>query len=339
MPYAGIFIRVKIIRNVVKMKKIDKKIEIVRSSIIRLSSMSEVSARAVQAVLSEHYSDVSITTVNTVADLDEVIARQPDLVFLGLKYIFDESHGASILWVSEYLDAHSITYTGSSYLSHILEADKSLAKAQVHSAGFKTALFQVVKMSDSFSGTKLTYPLFVKPTDRGGGVGIDSKSIVHNDMELRAKITMIRESLGADVLIEEYLSGREFSVALLRDNKTDLFAMPIELVASADLQGNRILSHAVKSENTEVVSSLADLSLKKLISDLAVGVFTALGARDYGRVDIRLDQYGVPHFLEANLIPSLIRNYGSFPKACQLNEGIEYESMILSITNASMSRV
>jgi len=63
-----------------------------------------------------------------------------------------------------------------------------------------------------------------------------------------------------------------------------------------------------------------------------------LGARDYGRIDIRLDATGTPHFLEANLIPSLISGYGSFPKACVMNIGLEYEPMIMRIANLGLSR-
>jgi D-alanine-D-alanine ligase len=66
--------------------------------------------------------------------------------------------------------------------------------------------------------------------------------------------------------------------------------------------------------------------------------FVALGARDYGRIDIRMDSHGVPHFLEANLISSLLRDYGNFPKACLLNSNIDYENMIYRIIDLSLSR-
>lgn len=74
------------------------------------------------------------------------------------------------------------------------------------------------------------------------------------------------------------------------------------------------------------------------MSTLALASFHALGARDYGRIDIRLDSDGVANFLEANLIPSLISGYGSFPKACELNIGLEYEPMIISITELGLIR-
>ena len=114
--------------------------------------------------------------------------------------------------------------------------------------------------------------------------------------------------------------------------------MPIELVAETNRRGDRILSQKVKSSNQETVLSIIDPNTKLQVADTAARVFEALGARDYGRIDIRLDEAGTPHFIEANLIPSLIDGYGSFPKACALNYSMGYEAMILSIVSLGLAR-
>ena len=82
--------------------------------------------------------------------------------------------------------------------------------------------------------------------------------------------------------------------------------MPIELIAPQDKNGCRILTSKVKSSNIEKASLVYDDDVKSKVMTLALNVFLALGARDYGRIDIRLDSAGIPNFLEANLIPSLI---------------------------------
>ena len=144
----------------------------------------------------------------------------------------------------------------------------------------------------------------------------------------------------ADALVEEYLPGREFSVAILKDEDTTAFqVMPIELIAPADSYGARLLSGQVKMSNSEQVLQVIDEAIKSKVTKLALDAFYTLGARDYGRIDIRLDAEGVPHFLEANLIPSLISGYGSFPKACKLNIGLEYGPMILRIAQLGLSRI
>ena len=114
--------------------------------------------------------------------------------------------------------------------------------------------------------------------------------------------------------------------------------MPLELIAQPDRYGSRILSGKVKSLDEEKVFVIEDSILRSKICNFALEIFSAIGARDYGRIDIRLDETGEPQFLEANLIPSLIDNYGSFPKACHLNLNLGYSAMIIRITNLGLER-
>ena len=79
--------------------------------------------------------------------------------------------------------------------------------------------------------------------------------------------------------------------------------------------------------------------LNSKLATLALKSFVALGGRDYGRIDIRLDNNGQPNFLEANLIPSLIKDYGNFPKACKLHLNLSYQQMIMQIIGLGMQRV
>lgn len=327
------------------MKKIQKHIEIVRSSKPWLSSLSMESCGPLLELLSKNYQTVSVSNINSLEDLQELVAKKPDLVFLGMKFIpqevSDTPYDAPKIWISNYLDQHDIPHTGSEHTAHELELNKQLAKQRVQAAGLSTSPFRVVNRTDnsSFTEINLTYPVFIKPTNRGGGLGIDSDSVAHNFSEAQAKIKSIAARHNSDSLIEEYLPGREFSVAVLKDETTQEYvAMPIELIAQPDTHGVRVLSEQVKSANAETAIVIHDPVIKKIVTTLALDVFQALGARDYGRIDIRMDEMDSPHFLEANLIPSLIAGYGSFPKACALNAGINYEQMILTIVRLGMAR-
>jgi D-alanine-D-alanine ligase len=327
------------------MVKMNKRIEIVRSSAPGLSSLSQVSAESIFEVLTKHYTYVRITIVNNLADLEKLAIRQPDLVFLGVKFVHDELPSGSgrpiRVWVTKFLDKHAIAYTGSGQKAHKLELDKALAKQCVHDAGLNTSPFLVMKRSQQQvdAANMPDFPLFIKPVDRGGGAGIDSSSVVHNYDQLHSKVRAIAEELDSDSLIERYLPGREFSVAILKDEFSEgLSAMPIELIAPVDEHGARILTMEVKSSDTESFVGITDKMLFSKISTLALNVFRVIGGQDYGRIDVRLDENGLPHFLEANLIPSLIRDYGNFPKACLLNQNLDYESMILNIVNLALAR-
>lgn len=326
------------------MKKINKHIEIVCSTTTWLSSMSKPSRDAVLAALSKHYTNVGITIVNNLSDLELLVAKRPDLVFLGMKFVpVDYELGLedpNKIWIAKYLDDHAIAYTGSDHVSHELELNKHLAKQCVINAGVKTAPYRVALHNklQTLREISLDYPLFVKPTNRGGGLGIDDGSVVHNYKELQAKVRSVATELQSDSLIEEYLPGREFSVAILKDEYSQEYSlMPLEIVAPLNKHGERLLSEEVKSSDTESTIRVSNESIKEKITALAMDAFFALGARDYGRIDIRLDAKGVPHFLEANLLPSLIRGYGNFPKACFMNRGLDYEPMLLGIVRLAFA--
>lgn len=283
--------------------------------------------------------------VNTAADLEAVVAAQPDIVFLGVKFVplaagADQEEPGKV-WVAEFLKEHGIISTGSSHFAHQLEFDKILAKRRVRLAGLATSQVQVIRQNSTPNRNeiRLGYPVFVKPVNMGGGAGVDANSVASNYRQLIAKAQSIHAEHQSDAMIESYLPGREFSVAILKNNKTQQYqAWPIELVAPPASNGVRVLGAAVKTANAEKVYEVTDSVVRLKVTALALEVFQALGARDYGRVDIRFDQAGMPQFLEANLMPSLISGYGSFPKACLLNENIPYEQMILRIVDLALTR-
>jgi len=320
------------------MKKIDKHIAVVRSSVIRLSSLSQVSCDGIVKLLKNFYETVEVITVNTPDDLEKIVVAKPDLVFLGLKFVPNDHklglNDPDKIWLSDYLDKHQISYTGSGQIAHELDLNKHFAKQRVRDHGINTSNFYVRGQAEANSvRSPLAFPLFIKPTNRGGGLGIGSDSLVNNYQQLEAKVLSISLLHGSDSLIEEYLPGREFSVAILKDRASKgYFIMPLELVAPQDAQGARILSLEVKTADQEDYLAITNPTIKKTVSELAMKVFVALGARDYGRIDIRLDSAGVPQFLEANLLPSLLDGFGNFPKACRLNINLSYADMILEIT-------
>lgn len=323
------------------MEIINKHIEIVRSTRGGLSSLGEPSCDAIYKILAAHYMRVGITIVNSQDDLIQLVESKPDLVFLGMKFVPSDDVIGEKIWLAEYLQANGIKTTGSSSDAHRLELNKSLAKQRAIDAGIKTSPFYVSKQHTTGNDGHLTldYPMFVKPTSSGGGLGVDHYSVVHNITQLDTKIASISFNHNSDSIIEQYLPGREFSVALLLDLETGVkYTMPLELVAPLNKEGDRFLSNEIKQADTESAIEITDKALSKSLNALALDVFRALGAKDYGRIDIRLDANGVPNFLEANLIPSLLDKYGNFPKACLMHLGMQHEEIILRITDLALNR-
>lgn len=327
------------------MKKIIMKIEIVSSTVNGLSSMSAASRDGIYDVLQKIYSDVRITIINNLDDLESLTSRRPDLVFLGMKYIISKSStlddNLDKIWLAQHLDENDITYTGSNHLAHKLELNKDLAKQRVIEHDINTSPFFVTKINEDVINDMngLSFPMFVKPLSLGGGAGIDEHSVVYNFEELKNKTVCIGKKLLSDSIVEEYLEGSEFSVAILKDSEqSSLLTMPLELIAPLNDKGERFLSKEIKADDSEKFLPVLNLELFSKLCKMAEDVFKALGARDYARIDIRLDKFGKLHFLEANLIPSLLNNYGNFTKACLLNQGMEYPNVITSIVDLALDR-
>lgn len=323
-------------------RKIDKHIELVGSSNPRLNAMARDAQLSMLAVLRRHYTRVAITIVDDMADLERLVAKKPDLVVLGMKLVLLEPtkgyDDSAKVWLSSYLETHGICCTGSDTAALSLEFDKPEAKQAVMDTGLQSSAYFISSIKHPVFHHDLRYPLFVKPTNRGDSKGIDEMSVVNTQAELERKIVAIHTECDSDVLVEEYLSGKEFSVAVIRQaGSGELLAMPIEICTPADAKGNSFLSETVKDANSEKVLPVRDPGLKQKLNALAVGVFAALGARDYGRIDLRLDSMGVPNFIEANLMPGL-SDHGYLSRCFALNKSLTYEDMILSIVGLGFQR-
>jgi D-alanine-D-alanine ligase len=320
---------------------INKHIEIVRTNILELSSMGQKSCNMLYEELTKHYRFVGVTEINGVNDLELLVAKNPDLVFMGMKFIPHPITGKKI-WISEYLSQHNIAHTGSPKSAIVFDYSKPLAKQHVLKAELKTSQYKVIKNGNAFDAAThgFNFPLFIKPTNLGGGEGIDLNSVVNNQQQLDKQLSVLFLNKQSDVLIENYLSGREFSVAVLKSGHSDeLLLMPLELLPAPNVYGQRILTQALKSAVLETpVAAVTDPIVKTALMVLAQKVFVALGARDYGRIDIRMDAKSVPHFLEANLVPCIIEGSGNFPKACMLNMGMDYSQMRQHIVRLGLSR-
>lgn len=323
--------------------KTDMHIELVGSSNPRLNAMTAEAQQHLLVALKKRYTNVSITIVNTMSDLVGLVAKRPDFVVLGMKLVLLEPlkgyDDSSKIWLSDYLAANGIGFTGSDTLSLQLEFDKPVAKQNVINAGLASAPYFISTIKNPTFQHSLTYPLFVKPTNRGDSKGIDERSVVHSQNELEIMIAAIHEECDSDVLVEEYLSGREFSVAVIDYGEAGgLVAMPIEIVSPIDSNGNSFLSATVKGADLESVVAVDDSELKHAINELAIGTFKSLGARDYGRIDVRLDSRGIPSFIEANLMPGLSA-HGYLARCFYLNNKISYDAMVYSIVEPALQRV
>jgi D-alanine-D-alanine ligase len=111
----------------------------------------------------------------------------------------------------------------------------------------------------------------------------------------------------------------------------------VEIVVPRNAKGNRVLGYREKSGNREKLSKVKDPDLTA-VSALANKVFSVLGVRDFGRIDVKMDAAGVPHFIETNLVPGMTPETSYFPRACDINLMMSYESVVLKIVDLALNR-
>ena len=286
-------------------------------------------------ILSQRYSEVVITKIQNKKDLDRLLKRKPDLVFSGVKYF---NFNNEKVWLNDCLEAYGIRYIASSRAALDNESDKNKAKKLIVKANIKTADFFVATPDEHehSSSIPIPFPLFIKPVKGGDSRGIDSNSVAYNFASFKKKVLEIKTKHNLSSLVETYLPGKEYSVGIFQDNiKGTLRAMPIQIIVKKNINGHRILDFNVKKDDEEKVIAVTDTKIFKKISKLAKEAFKALGGKSLGRIDIKMNERGVPHFMEANLMPGLRKGY--FYRSCLLNLDMNYDDMILNIANTGLS--
>ncbi len=327
------------------MTKIKKYIEIATTEIANLNVMTPQSCKMVFDVLKKHYEKVGVTVIKNERDLTELVEKNPDIVLSGIKYVgFDTSSiqkdSLDKIWFSEYLEERGILYTGSPRAALEYDLDKTLAKKKMQECAVNTAPFFLAQ-PNQFATSKslpLEFPLFIKPIHEGGGNGIDANSVVNDFESYEKKIQDLFKKFKISALVEKYLKGREFTVGIIGSDYDNLIAMPIEIIAVSNKAGEKVRGAAVKEADTEKPIYIEDDKIRETVSEIAKNAFRSLGARDYGRIDIRMDEKGVPYFLEANLMPGMSRDYGDLSRSCRINNIMTYEEMILKVIELGLNR-
>lgn len=286
-------------------------------------------------ILSKSYENVVITVIKTENDLKALAKRKPDLVFSGVKYfIFDKKED---IWLSDYLKEHNIDYITSNKEALSNEYFKDNAKNIVKNANVNTAKFFTTQPDEhpTESSLPVTFPLFLKPITGGDSRGINPESVVFDFKKYQAKVLDIFETQQSRTLVENYLSGKEYSVSIVENkSKNILMILPVEIIAVKNKNGHRVLDYEAKKNDLEEVIAVVDKKIRKELCNIALNSFIALGGKTIGRIDIKTSYNGILHFIEANLMPGLGNGY--FSRSFMLNENIDYEQMILKIADAGM---
>ena len=235
------------------------------------------------------------------------------------------------------LDAYQIPYVFSDSFTLAITLHKELAKAVVRRAHLPTAESVLIASMDEVVQVDLSYPLFVKPVGGGTGMGITAMSKVDGAAQLRSVCSALLRRYNQPVLVERYLAGREFTVGITGSGSEATCIGTMEIIVDARSDGG-IYSYTNKQEYLEVARYVkGEGAVKVACERVALAAWRALGCRDGGRVDLKMDSAGTPHFLEVNPLAGLHPIDSDLPILSRMH-GLSYDDLVARIMASAGKR-
>jgi D-alanine-D-alanine ligase len=263
--------------------------------------------------------------------IEELCQSELDVAFDACERIHEDARGEA--YVAALLEFLSIPHTRTSSWLISLGISKERVKCILSYYQIPTPRFQVFHNDQEELRSDMKFPLFVKGLACENSIGIDEHSLVNDTNELRAKVRQINAQLSQPALVEEYIDGREFSVAILPGLKNQV--LPISEIIFRDLPPERrFLDYNAKwitdSERYQKTISVCPAHLtdeeRHDISETALQCFNILGLDSYARIDMRYRDH-TPYVLEVNQNPSISEEGSGYVSTCRAY-GLDYGAMI-----------
>ena len=289
---------------------------------------------------------------------DTVRQFKPDICFNICEGHFGDSREAQVPAILEML---RIPYTGSKVLTLALALDKPMTKRILYWHDLPTPPFQTFERADEPINDDLVFPLFVKPSREGTGMGVSGKSILHNEAELRAQVEHILNRYKQPALVESYIEGREVTVGVVgnlvgpvarrlpEDEESPLiqaglrFLPPMEVDLKPFSTTDIVYSNRLKVALADQLNYLCPAPLEREMVEelnwLTAAVFRVMGALDVSRVDFRLDVHDnwKPYILEINPLPGLSPGVSDLVIEAAA-QGIDHTQLVNMILETGLKR-
>ena len=265
---------------------------------------------------------------------------EPHIVFM----LLEEFHGVVTYdqAIASYLELQRQKYTGCNPRGLLLSHDKALSKKILAYHRIPTPRFVVFPRKRAIRPSKrLEYPLLVKSATEDASLGISQASVVNDKEALIERVTFMHEKIDTDVLVEEYIPGRELYVGVLGNDRVQ--TLPIWEVDFGSMSEDvRIATRKVKWDrkyqkkhgiDTGLCKSLSP-EVAKQVQHISKRVYKSLEMSGYARIDLRVREDGRVYVLEANANPDI--TYGEDFAESAETVGIAYNDLIQRILNLGL---
>lgn len=216
--------------------------------------------------------------------------------------------------VVSYLELLRQPYTGCNPRGLTLCRDKALSKMLLAHHGIVVPGFAVYPLKQRITPPEgLTYPMVVKSVAEEASLGITQASVVSNEQRLKERIEFMRDSYGVDVIVEEYIHGRELYVGVIGNRRLisyPVWELPFENLGEGALpiaterlkwDVNFQKRHKIETHRARDLSPLTERRIARMCKQ----IYRVLGITGYARIDLRLAEDGRVFVLEANPNPDL----------------------------------
>ena len=283
--------------------------------------------------------------------------RRPDFVFNIAEGLRGRGREAQVPAI---LNFFNIPFSGSDETAMCITMDKAISKGLLSLHGIASPKSIIIKpgdippldektdsaapylTSDPVSAGGLVYPVIVKPNAEGSGKGITGLSIADDAGGLRRILDETVRIYKQDLLVEEFIRGREFTVGILGNGDQTRIFTPMEIIfRDGGRREHSIYSYDIKRNFRDYVDYKCPPDIGAALTDVFIQtarkIYNILGCSDFARIDFRMDPEDRIYFIEINPLPGLAPGYSDYPMLAEYC-GVGYNELIQEIMRSALSR-
>jgi D-alanine-D-alanine ligase len=293
--------------------------------------------------LKNYFTEVEILPIdrNVSSTFFKLNTIAPDVIFNFVESVEGiasfESYNAGVY---ELMD---IPYTGNRPQTLANCLNKAFTKHILKAFNIKTPSYIICREEDNLSEAdfELTFPVITKLLKEDASIGISENSVVNNFEALKKQINFLFEHFKQEIIIEEFIEGREFNVALLGDKPLPISeikfdGLPDGLPKIVTYEGKWVADTVYYKNTVPSCPAIISKQQKKILEETAINAFSAIECRDYARVDIRLTDNDIPYVIEVNPNPDISTDSG-FSRAASA-AGLSYPELLFTIASFALKR-
>lgn len=298
----------------------------------------------IKKILLKKYGTVDTLAVNSDirSAIKKITALSPDVILNFVESVEGNTNLES--YIAGLYDLLEIPFTGNNSMSLGNCLIKAKTKQILQSHGLRTPRHIIQPINQFFTKEEFTlkFPVILKLAREDASIGISEFSVISNFEQLNERLKYLYDSFNQEVIIEEYIEGRELNVAILGDK-----VLPISEICFDGLPEDlpKIITYEAKWSPDSVYfkhtnpkcPAQLDEHIKQKIEKMALEAFDALECRDYVRVDVRLTSKNIPYIIEVNPNPDISPDAGFVRSAAAA--GISYEQLLYRLTNFALDRL